>query len=142
LACNAVPGFGGVVLTDTVDDHRVLYPHIFVLSQKSGIEFALTREGSELALWSGAPGSIEIPSKAELLAHTHPYDEGRHPQTLPSRADINTLNARWARRPDLPRPRSDIVWGTAPDHVTTFHATGLDSISDPTKGGLKPRRLR
>jgi hypothetical protein len=137
----AVPGSEGVILTDRVADPSELYSGMFRLSQQNGVEYALTREDDELVLRSGAPDKVAIPKQAESLAHTHPFDpETELPQTMPSRADVNVLNLRWNVNPDGPRPSSDIIWGSGSDQVTRYHASGLDPIPDPTKGGLKPRR--
>ncbi len=139
---DAVPGSKGVTLTDRVASPAELYSDMFKLSQQNGVEYALTKEGDDLVLRSGAPDKVRVPSQAEVLAHTHPFDpKTEMPQTMPSRADVNALNGRWGRNPDSPRPSSDIVWGPEPDQVTQYHATGIDKISDPTKGGLKPGRI-
>jgi len=136
----AIPGTKGVVLTG-VGEPAALYGDMFKLSQRNGIEYALTREGENLVLRSGSPNKVAIPSHAEPIAHTHPFDPLiEKPQALPSRADVNLLNDRWARDPNGPRPSSDIIWGSEPGQVTRYHATGLDPIPDPTKGGLKPGR--
>jgi hypothetical protein len=136
----AIPGTKGVVLTG-VSDPAELYGDMFRLSQQNGIEYALTREGDNLVLRSGSANKVAIPSHAEPLAHTHPFDPATElPQKLPSRADVNVLNDRWNRVPNGPPPASDIIWGSGPDQVTRYHATGLDPIPDPTKGGLKPGR--
>ena len=138
----AVPGAEGVVLTDRVSDPAELYGDMFRLSQQNGVEYALTREGDQLVLRSGAPSRIAIPSDAEPLAHTHPFDPETQlpPQKLPSRADVNMLNRRWNLEPDGPPPTSNVIWGSGPDQVTRYRATGLDPIPDPTRGGLKPGR--
>ena len=137
----AVPGADGVVLTDRISDPAELYGDMFKLSQQNGVEYALTREGDQLVLRSGAPNRVAIPSDAEALAHTHPFDpETQLPQKLPSRADVNMLNRRWNLEPDGPPPSSDVIWGSGPDEVTRYHATGLEPIPDPTRGGLKPGR--
>jgi hypothetical protein len=136
----AIPGAKGVVLTG-VGNPAELYGDMFKLSQQNGIEYALTREGDNLVLRSGSANKVAIPSHAEPLAHTHPFDPATElPQALPSRADVNVLNDRWNRAPNGPPPASDIIWGSGPDQVTRYHATGLDLIPDPTKGGLKPGR--
>ena len=136
----AIPGAKGVILTG-VRDTAELYGDMFKLSQQNGIEYALTREGDNLVLRSGSANKVAIPSHAEPLAHTHPFDPATElPQALPSRADVNVLNDRWNRAPNGPPPASDIIWGSGPDQVTRYHATGLDPIPDPTKGGLKPGR--
>ena len=137
----AVPGAEGVILTDQVAGPAELYSNMFKLSQQNGVEYALTKEGDDLVLRSGAPAKVAIPGDAEPIAHTHPFDpETETPQTMPSRADVNALNGRWNRSPDSPRPSSDIIWGSGPDQVTRYHATGIDKIPDPTKDGLKPGR--
>ena len=136
----AIPGAKGVILTG-VRDTAELYGDMFKLSQQNGIEYALTREGDNLVLRSGSANKVSIPSHAEPLAHTHPFDPATElPQAHPSRADVNVLNDRWTRAPNGPPPASDIIWGSGPDQVTRYHATGLDPIPDPTKGGLKPGR--
>jgi hypothetical protein len=138
----AIPGTKGVILTDEVSDPTELYGDMFKLSQQNGIEYALTREGDNLVLRSGSRDQVKIPRLAEPLAHTHPFDPVTElPEKLPSRADVNVLNRRWELEPDGPPPASDIIWGSGPDQVTRYHATGLDQIPDPTKGGLKPGRI-
>ena len=137
----AVPGTDGVILSDQVGNPAELYSDMFKLSQQNGVEYALTREDGNLVLRSGAPNRVSIPADADPVAHTHPFDpEVQSPQKMPSRADVNALNRRWSLNPDGARPASDVVWGHEPDHVTRYHATGLDEIPDPTKGGLKPSR--
>ncbi|MEJ2065436.1 MAG: hypothetical protein P8X74_19510 [Reinekea sp.] len=56
-------------------------------------------------------------------AHTHPTDEFGMNSLLPSTADINILNAAWARNPNGSRPVSQILTGQ--DTPTIFRATGL-----------------
>lgn len=137
----AVPGAAGVLLSDDASTPATLYGAMFKLTQRNRVEYALTCEGGALVLRSGAFNKVAVPRDADLIAHTHPFDpEAALPQPMPSRADVNALNRRWSRNPGGPRPVSDIVWGLGPDDVTTYGATGLDEIPDPTKGGLKPRR--
>ena len=91
----AVPGSKGVILTDQVASPAELYSDMFKLSQQNGVEYALTREGDDLILRSGAPNKVRVPSQADPLAHTHPFDpETEMPQTMPSRLDANALNRR------------------------------------------------
>jgi hypothetical protein len=110
------------------------------LSQKNGIEYALTFENGAYVLRSGAPDMVATPRGVAPLAHTHPPDELGRVQPMPSRADVNLLNDLWDRNPNGPRPQSDIIWGATPDNVTPFGATGLDPVPDPTRGGTKPNR--
>jgi len=100
---------------------------------------ALGSEGENLVLRSGSANKVAIPSCVGPLALTHPFDPAIElPQAHPSRADVNVLNDRWTHVPNGPPPASDIIWGSGPDQVTRYHATGLNLIPDPTKGGLKP----
>lgn len=135
-----IPGRQGVALTDKLDDASELYSDMFKLSQQNGIEYALTRENGQFVLRSGAPDTVAIPRGVAPIAHTHPPDEILGIQPHPSRADINTLNDLWERNPDGPRPTSHIIWGPGSEHVTSFGATSIEQIPDPTKGGLKPKR--
>lgn len=140
LRLDAVPGRPGVILTETVARPSDLYGDVYRLSNRNGVEYALTREEGNLVLRSGAPDTVGIPRNAEPLAHTHPPDALGGVQRQPSRADINLLNDIWERNPNGPRPSSEIIWGPGPDDVTQYYATGLDRISDPTRDGLKPGR--
>ena len=146
LQTSAVLGSQGVtLLVSPSTDPSTLYGAIFELGQENGIEYALTRENGGLVLRSGALDTVRVPQSADLLAHTHPYDPDLElPQTGPSRLDANALNGRWSRavdiNPSAERPMSDIIWGSKRDQVTSFGATGLEQILDPTKGGLKPGR--
>ena len=132
----AVPGVRGVTLTDQVSDPAQLYGDMFELSQQNGIEYALTRETGELVLRSGAPNRVAVPLNAEPIAHTHPFDpETELPQTMPSRRDVNALNTLWRNSFNGPRPSSDVIWGSEPDQVTRYHATGMEEVPAPIKRG-------
>jgi hypothetical protein len=69
-----------------------LYDDIFYLSERTGVEFALTREKGKLVLRSGSYGHVRFPSAAELIAHTHPGGV-----RLPSATDLERLNRWWQR---------------------------------------------
>ncbi len=140
LESAAIPGRDGVMLTDNVNHPSELFSARGHLTEKTGIEYALVSHDGALVLYSGAPGRVATPRGAQPLAHTHPPDAGGQVQALPSRQDINELNRVWDENPNGPRPYSAIVWGSSPDQVTPYGATGTDQIPDPTKGGRKPRR--
>lgn len=125
LQAGAIPGREGVVLTQ----RHVVFTDLWQLSNKSGVEFALTREEGQFVLRSGSPTSAPIPSGIRPIVHTHPPDADGLNSLLPSRADINVLNDYWARNPTIQRPVSQII--TGPNQTTIFRATGLDPWSKP-----------
>jgi hypothetical protein len=120
LQTGAIPGREGVVLTQS----HVTFSDLWQLSDNSGVEFVLTREDGQFVLRSGSPTSAPIPAGVRPIAHTHPLDMDGMNSLLPSPADINVLNAYWARNPSITRPVSQVITGS--NQTTVFRATGLD----------------
>lgn len=120
LSSGAIPGRQGVVL----QQRTVPYADIWQMSEKSGVEFVLTKEDGSWMLRSGSPTSAPIPGGVRPTLHTHPLDADGLNSLLPSKADINVLNNYWARNPTIPRPVSQILTGQP--EPTRFYATGLD----------------
>lgn len=120
LKINGVPGSQGVILNQKV----VRNADIWKLSNRNGIEYALTRENGRFILRSGALDIVRIPPKTRPILHTHPPDELGNFSDLPSGKDINTLNILWADNPNSTRPASMIIWGSEKNQVTIFRATG------------------
>ena len=125
LQTGAIPGREGVVLTQ----RTVPFRDIWQLSDKSGVEFLMTRENGSFVLRSGSPTSVAVPAGVRPITHTHPLDFDGINSLMPSRADINVLNDYWARNPAIPRPVSQII--TGPDQTTIFRATGFDLWGRP-----------
>ncbi|WP_242628947.1 LysM peptidoglycan-binding domain-containing protein [Xanthomonas oryzae] len=125
LQTGAIPGREGVVLTQKT----VPFRDIWQLSDKSGVEFVMTRENGNFVLRSGSPTSVALPTGVRPITHTHPLDFDGINSLMPSRADINVLNDYWARNPTIPRPVSQII--TGPDQTTIFRATGFDLWGRP-----------
>jgi hypothetical protein len=125
LQSGAIPGREGIILTQ----RNVVFNDLWQLSDKSGVEFVLTRENGQFMLRSGSPTSAPIPVGFRPIVHTHPLDDHGFNSLLPSRADINVLNDYWARNPSIQRPVSQII--TGPNQTTPFRATGLDPWSKP-----------
>lgn len=103
---------------------EILFNDLWQLTEKTGVEFALTRENGRYILRSGSPISVPIPPNVRPIAHTHPLDRDGVNNPLPSRADINVLNRYWKQHPNEPRPVSQIIIG--PDETTRFWATGQE----------------
>ena len=61
-----IPGTDGVIL----DQNRVLFNDLWQLTEKTGVEFALTRENGRYILRSGSPISVPIPPNVRPIAHT------------------------------------------------------------------------
>jgi hypothetical protein len=127
LNSGAIPGREGVIL----QQRTVPYADIWKMSEKSGVEFLLTKENGNWMLRSGSPTSVPIPGGVRPTLHTHPLDADGLNSLLPSKADINVLNDYWARNPTAPRPVSQILTGQP--EPTRFYATGLE----PWKGRSK-----
>ncbi|MCC8444339.1 hypothetical protein LN449_17695 [Xanthomonas cannabis] len=125
LQTGAIPGREGVVLTQKT----VPFRDIWQLSDKSGVEFVMTRENGNFVLRSGSPTSVALPTGVRPITHTHPLDFDGINSLMPSRADINVLNDYWARNPTISRPVSQII--TGPDQTTIFRATGFDLWGRP-----------
>jgi hypothetical protein len=126
LQSGAIPGVEGVVLNQRV----VKFADIWAITEKTGIEFALTREGGQYILRSGSQTSVAIPRGVRPILHSHPVDPLTGARSvLPSRADINTLNNLWNLNPNGPRPVSQILIG--PGETTIFRATGTQPIPAP-----------
>lgn len=119
LQSGAIPGREGVVLTQ----RHVAFNDLWQLSEKSGIEFVLTRENGQFMLRSGSPTSAPIPAGVRPIARTHPLDELGVNSLLPSKADINVLNRYWSMNPTVQRPISQVI--TGPNQTKPFRATGL-----------------
>lgn len=128
-----IPGTDGVIL----DQNRVLFNDLWQLTEKTGVEFALTRENGRYILRSGSPISVPIPPNVRPIAHTHPLDRDGVNNPLPSRADINVLNRYWKQHPNEPRPVSQIIIG--PDETTRFWATGQEEWKTKRKERWKKR---
>jgi len=124
LRISGVPGRQGVILAQK----RVILADIWKLSQKTGLEYVLTRENGKLILRSGAPDRVRFPYGVRPIAHTHLPDQFGVPEKLPSLLDINTLNDVWRTNPNGPRPASMVIWGPEPGNVTPFRATGIDDL--------------
>jgi len=125
LSSGAIPGKQGVIL----DQKTVVFNDIWKMSEKSGVEFILTKENGIFILRSGSPTSAPIKSGVRPIIHTHPKDTNGVNSLLPSNADINILNAQWARNPNGPRPVSQILTGEK--IPTRFYATGIDQLPNP-----------
>jgi hypothetical protein len=89
-----------------LSQRQVGFNDVWQLSEKSGVEFVLTRENGQFVLRSGSPTSAPIPGGVRPIAHTHPLDADGINSLLPSKADINVLNDYWARNPSIQRPVS------------------------------------
>lgn len=120
LRSGAIPGREGVIL----QQRTVPYADIWQMSEKSGVEFLLTKENGSWMLRSGSPTSVPIPGGVRPTLHSHPLDADGLNSLLPSKADINVLNNYWARNPNAPRPVSQILTGQP--EPTRFYATGLE----------------
>lgn len=125
LSSGAIPGKQGVIL----DQRTVKFDDIWQMSDKAGVEFVLTKENGNFVLRSGAATSVPIRSGVRPIVHTHPKDDLGINSLLPSNADINVLNALWARNPNGPRPVSQILTGE--QTPTRFFATGIDQLPNP-----------
>ncbi|MET1255834.1 hypothetical protein [Aliikangiella maris] len=99
------------------------------MSQNSGVEFILTKESGNFVLRSGSQTRAPIQSGQRPILHTHPTDEFGVNSLTPSLADIDVLNAAWARNPTGPRPVSQILVGT--EKPTVFRATGFEPTPKP-----------
>lgn len=120
LRTGAIPGREGVIL----QQRTVPFSDIWKMSEKSGVEFVLTKESGGWMLRSGSSTSAPIPGGIRPILHTHPFDSDGVNSLLPSKADINVLNNYWARNPTIPRPVSQILTGQP--EPTRFYATGFD----------------
>jgi len=130
LQTGAIPGPSqGVIL----DQRTVVFDDIWQMSERSGVEFILTKENGDFLLRSGSRTMAPIKSGQRPIVHTHPIDEFGRNSPTPSLEDIDILNAVWERNPNGARPRSQILVGT--DRPTLFHATGLEKT--PKKNPLK-----
>ena len=127
LQIGAIPGREGVVLTQRV----VPYNDIWALTEKTGVEYALTKESGNWILRSGSQTSVPIPAGVRPTLHTHALDAYGVNSLQPSRADINILNEYWSINPNLPRPVSQILTGQ--ESPTKFWATGFESWKGPKK---------
>jgi len=125
LSSGAIPGKQGVIL----DQRTVSFDDIWKMSDNTGVEFILTKENRNFVLRSGAATSAPIKSGVRPIVHTHPKDDFGVNSLFPSNADINVLNALWARNPNGPRPVSQILTGE--QTPTRFFATGLESLPKP-----------
>jgi hypothetical protein len=127
LKSGAIPGQEGVILSQRV----VKYSDIWQMSEKTGLEFALTRENGNFILRSGAPNQVNIPVGVRPIAHTHPSNLLGKIQPIQSIQDINSLNAYWKSNPNAPRPKSIVIWGESAKERTIFGATGFERLSKP-----------
>jgi hypothetical protein len=119
LDTSSIPGTQGVIL----DQRTVVFDDIWQLSENAGVEFILTKESGNFILRRGSRTTAPVQLGQRPILHTHPTDEFGMNSLLPSTADINILNAAWARNPNGSRPVSQILTGQ--DTPTIFRATGL-----------------
>ncbi|MEO0443116.1 MAG: hypothetical protein AAFZ92_05160 [Pseudomonadota bacterium] len=122
LDTGAIPGTQGVIL----NQRTVVFDDIWKISENAGVEFILTKESGNFVLRSGSMTTAPVKLGQRPILHTYPTDEFGINSLLPSTADINVLNAAWARNPNGPRPVSQILTGQ--DTPTVFRATGLDPL--------------
>ena len=119
LRTGAIPGREGVIL----NQKTVNFSDLWKISDNAGVEFALTREGGNYILRSGAANRVPIPQGVRPIVHTHPLNAAGVNSVLPSSADIRVLNNLWNLNPNGARPVSQII--TGPNSTTIFRATGL-----------------
>jgi hypothetical protein len=107
-----------------LNQRSVVFKDLWQLSEKSGVEFSLTRESGQFVLRSGSPTNVPVPVGVRPIVHTHPLDAAGANSLLPSAKDINVLNNYWFLNPTLSRPVSQVM--TGPNQTTVFRATGFE----------------
>ncbi len=121
-----IPGREGVTLTDKT----LRFGDIYSLTERTGIEYALTREtvgGDRIfRLYSGGRNAVTTPSglNTRLIGHTHPSGIG-----IPSGADIRAINTRFLdlidSNPYAHVPNARVIFGPGNVDSTIYYPTLL-----------------
>ena len=121
-----IPGREGITLTDST----IRFADVYRLTEKTGIEFGLTRElvgGRQVRrLYSGGQNAVTLPTGPGIrsIGHTHPSAA-----RLPSSPDINSINRRFMNAleadPLAPVPHSRVMWGSGATDSTIYYPNVL-----------------
>jgi hypothetical protein len=114
----------------TVTDRTIRFADIYRVTEKTGIEYGLTREviGGQPAyrLYSGGADWVTMPRGGGVRVIGHTHTSGSR---LPSAADINNINAQFLRsieaNPLAPVPHRRVIWGPGTNESTIYHPNVL-----------------
>jgi hypothetical protein len=118
-----VPGREGV----TLRDKTVRFGDLYKLTEKTGIEYALTREtrGDQkvFRLYSGGRNAFTTPRagpNVRMIGHTHPNGT-----PYPSGADLRSLNEQFLEalenNPFAPVPHGRVIYGPGSTESTPYY---------------------
>jgi hypothetical protein len=121
-----IPGRQGVTLTD----RTVRFGDLYHLTERTGIEYALTREtlrGERVfRLYSGGHNAVTTPKRpgVRVIGHTHPGGN-----CYPSGVDMRALNEGFLEAvetdPFAPVPHERVIYGPGDRESTIYYANIL-----------------